>query len=117
MVVAVLLAAGCGGDDSSSRSTGTTDPVPTSTDEDADSALKTLVGRAVRASESEVVIEGQDGEDVTFTVLAEDAQAVDPGHVQSHVGVPGLAFRVSFYERDGERFAIGAEEVSASELG
>jgi len=80
------------------------------------SGLPSVDGRAVAASNEEITIRTSDGER-KFQVRDEDVSAIDPVHIQSHVGVATLGFRIYYRNINGQDYAISVEEIKASTLG
>lgn len=78
--------------------------------------LRSIDGRAVSASDTELVLRTADGER-TFQIKPEDVAGVAPGHYSSHVGIPTLGFRVYFRTEDDVEYAVSAEEIAGSDLG
>lgn len=86
---------------------------PTETEE---TSLQQIDGRAVSATDIELVLRTADGER-TFQIAEEDVQAIDPSHFSSHANVADLGFRV-FYRTEGTlEYAISVEEIPGSSLG
>lgn len=113
VIVALILPAtvACGGGDDGGA--------PESTPEAAQggtSALLTMDGRGVSATNEELVLETPGGQ-WTFKIRPEDLAAVDVEHYNSHVGVPDIAFRVFFVTQDGVDYAVSVEHIEASTLG
>lgn len=78
--------------------------------------LQQIDGRAVSATDTELVLRTADGER-TFQIAEEDVRAIDPTHYNSHAGIADLGFRV-FYRTEGTlEYAISVEEIPGSALG
>ena len=92
-----------------------TDAEPNS-ETDEGTGLQQVVGRGVSADDTALVLRTADGEK-TFQIRAEDLQAVDPEHFNSHVGVDSLGYRIYFISEGGVDYAVSVEEVDGSELG
>src|SRR5688572_8979888 len=93
-----LGAAGCGGD-SDSGGDGDAPAKDDATSQEAEPeapVIKTIVAKPLDAEEDLLVMQGPDGQEMTFKVRPEDARAVDPTHVASHVGIPNLAFEITY---------------------
>lgn len=81
-----------------------------------DDGLRAIDGRAVKASDTELVLRTADGER-TFQIKPDDKAGVDPGHYNSHVGIPTLGFRIYFRPEGDVDYAVSAEEIKGSGLG
>lgn len=115
VLATVLIIAGCGGGSDDSKSSG--DAKSTGADKSVGSdGLRQVDGRAVSANDAEVVLRTADGER-TFKVKPEDVGGVGPEHVQSHVGIPTLGFRIYYRTESDVEYAVSAEEIPASGLG
>lgn len=104
-LLAILLAA-CGSGGEKPSAPAKADP----------SAIQQVDGRAVSATEAQLVLRTADRER-TFQIQPEDLAAVDPGHFSSHVGIPTLGFRIFFRSEGGVEYAVSAEEIAGSGLG
>jgi len=122
LVTTVLLFAACGSDsDTKGTSGGGSSETKTEQADDGsvavgDDGLRSIDGRAVKANETELVLRLADGER-TFKIKPEDVAGVDPGHFNSHVGIPTLGFRVYFRPEGDTDYAVSAEEIKGSDLG
>ncbi|MFP5451402.1 MAG: hypothetical protein ACLGG9_06575 [Thermoleophilia bacterium] len=103
----IAVAAGCGG--------GSADAEPQDASQ-ATGSLVTVDGRAVSATDQELVLRTADGER-TFQIREDDLQAVDPAHFESHVGVATLGFRIHYVSEGGIDYAVSTEEIKGSTLG
>jgi len=83
---------------------------------EAPSSLQQVDGRAVSASETELVLRTADTE-YTFAIKSEDVEAVDPAHITSHIGVETLGFRVFYRNEGGVDYVVSVEEIKGSTLG
>lgn len=73
-------------------------------------------GRAVSASNSELLLRTADGE-MTFSIREEDVRAIDPEHIQSHAGIESIGFKVFYRTIDGVNYVVSVEEIDGSTLG
>lgn len=80
------------------------------------SGLQQVEGRAVSASDTELVLRTADSE-YTFSIKPEDLAAVDPGHINSHIGVETLGFRVFYRNEGGVDYVVSVQEIKGSTLG
>jgi hypothetical protein len=80
------------------------------------SSLQQVDGRAISATEQELVLRTADQE-YTFQIRPEDVAAIDPGHIQSHSGVESIGFRVFYRNIDGVDYVVSVEEIDGSTLG
>lgn len=78
--------------------------------------LEQVEGRAVSASDTELVLRTADLE-YTFSIKPEDLEAVDPEHINSHIGVETLGFRVFFRNESGIDYVVSVQEIKGSTLG
>jgi hypothetical protein len=115
LLIALMLPliVACGGGDDGADAAGTAAAEAAG---GASSALLTMDGRAVSATDEEVVLETASGQ-WTFKIRPEDLAAVDVEHIDSHVGVPDEAFRVFYVTQDGVDYAVSVEHIDASTLG
>lgn len=92
-------------------------PTQTSeTEAGAPSPLIEVEGRAVSATDSELIFRTIDSE-LTFQIREEDVRAIDPKHIQSHLGVKSIGFRAFYRNIDGVDYVVSIEEIDGSTLG
>lgn len=106
----VPILAGCGGGDSASTT------ATAALEGAATSALLTMDGRGVSASNEEIVLRTPGGE-WTFKVRPEDVVAVDPDHFNSHIGVDTIGYRIFYVTENGVDYAVSVEEIDGTTLG
>ena len=82
----------------------------------ASAGIPSIDGRGVSVTDSELVLRTADG-DRTFAIRAEDVNAVGPEHIESHLGIESIGFKVYFITEDGVDYAVSVEEVDGSALG
>jgi len=82
----------------------------------ASATMKQMDGRGVSATDEELILSTPGGE-WTFKIRPEDVAAVDPEHINSHVGVPDIGFRVFYITQDGVDYVVSVEHIDASTLG
>jgi hypothetical protein len=80
------------------------------------SGLQQVEGRAVSASDTELVLRTADSE-YTFSIKPEDLAAIDPAHINSHIGVETLGFRVFYRNEGGVDYVVSVQEIKGSTLG
>ena len=107
-----LILSGC--------ATGSVTPEPTadqSQEETSEaSSLTEVLGRALSANETELVLRTESGE-MTFSIREEDVRAIDPEHIQSHAGIESIGFKVFYRNIDGIDYVVSVEEIDGSTLG
>ena len=91
-------------------------PVETPQEQNTGSSLMEVEGRAVSASNSELLLRTADGE-MTFSIREEDVRAIDPEHIQSHAGIESIGFKVFYRTIDGVNYVVSVEEIDGSTLG
>lgn len=106
----VLVLSACGGSGGGDSSTAAAEGAG------AAATMKQMDGRGVSASDQELVLSTPGGE-WTFKIRPEDVAAIDPEHVNSHIGVPDVGFRVFYITQDGVDYAVSVEHIDASTLG
>lgn len=125
MTVGVLLLGGCQSPspeaDAPVLTSSESAPAPASSEEppaaeEPVSALIELEGRAVSASDTELVLRTAAGEQ-TFQIRNEDLRAIDPDHIRSHLGIASIGFRVFSRNIDGVDYVVSIEEIDGSTLG
>ena len=104
LAAGVLILTGCGGSS------------PAASPSASASGITQLDGRAVSVDSKELVMRTADGER-TFAIKPEDESAVGPEHIQSHMGIDTLGFRVYYVSKDGKDYAVSVEEIKGSTLG
>ncbi len=82
----------------------------------ATSALLTMDGRGVSATNEAIVLRTPGGE-WTFKIRPEDVVAVDPDHFNSHIGVDTIGYRVFYVTEGGVDYAVSIEEIDGPTLG
>lgn len=90
-------------------------------EEPSEAVEETLViqqvdGRPVSASGTELILRTAD-EQLTFQIRPEDLEAIDPAHINSHVGVETLGFRAYYMTEAGIDYVVSVEEINGSTLG
>jgi hypothetical protein len=117
-LLALALVAACAGfaacgDDEAPPDTEVIVPEQTAAPESSDAtALPSADGILVRVTQRRIALRTIEG-DAVFFVAAADRPALGIEHMQSHMGVPSIGFRI-YYERRGEKyFARAAEEIPA----
>ena len=80
------------------------------------SSLTEVLGRAVSASDTELILRTESGE-MTFAIREEDVRAIDPEHIQSHAGIESIGFKVFYRNIDGVDYVVSVEEIDGSTLG
>lgn len=90
--------------------------VEESPEEDASGGLVEVQGRAISASDTELILRTADGE-LTFQIREEDVRAIDPEHIQSHAGIESIGFKVFYRNIDGVDYVVSVEEIDGSTLG
>jgi hypothetical protein len=107
-----LMLSGCG------ASSVTPEPTADQSQEETSeaSALTEILGRAVSASDTELILRTESGE-MTFAIREEDVRAIDPEHIQSHAGIESIGFKVFYRNIDGVDYVVSVEEIDGSTLG
>lgn len=115
-LIAVFLT-GCAGSEPDAGSAPAASPGQTSESEaSAPSPLIEVEGRAVSATDTELILRTIDAE-LTFKIREEDLRAIDPDHIQSHLGVASIGFRAFYRNIDGVDYVVSIEEIDGSNLG
>ena len=91
-------------------------PEQTQTEQEAPSALVEIQGRAISATDEQLVLRTADGE-MTFAIREEDVRAIDPKHIQSHAGIESIGFKVFYRNIEGVDYVVSVEEIDGSTLG
>lgn len=84
--------------------------------EEPASTLMEVEGRAVSASDTELVLRTADSE-LTFQIREEDVRAIDPEHIRSHLGIASIGFRAFYRNIDGVDYVVSIEEIDGTTLG
>lgn len=95
---------------------GCSTPPPEDPASSSEQGLRSVDGRGVSASETELVLRTADG-DQAFQIREQDVQAVDPAHFSSHIGIESLGFRVYFVSEGNATYAVSVEEIDGATLG
>jgi hypothetical protein len=85
-------------------------------EEDTSGGLVEVQGRAISASNTELILRTADAE-LTFQIREEDVRAIDPEHIQSHSGIQSIGFKVFYRNIDGVDYVVSVEEIDGSTLG
>lgn len=110
-----LVLSGCAAQSADPESAAT--PAPEQTQQEAaPSPLIEVEGRAVSASDTELILRTIDSE-MTFQIREEDVRAIDPEHITSHLGVESIGFRAFYRNIDGVDYVVSIEEIDGSTLG
>ena len=91
-------------------------PEQTQTEQEAPSELVEIQGRAISATNEQLVLRTADG-DMTFAIREEDVRAIDPKHIQSHAGIESIGFKVFYRNIEGVDYVVSVEEIDGSTLG
>ncbi|NQU37826.1 MAG: hypothetical protein HQ526_09575 [Actinobacteria bacterium] len=100
-----LLLSGCGAEGAS----------PAASSASA-SGLASVDGRAEKVNSKEIVLRTVNGTQ-TFKIRPEDEAGVGPEHVESHMGIPSIGFKVYYVTDNGVDYAVSAEEIKGDTLG
>jgi hypothetical protein len=90
--------------------------VEESPEEETSVGLIEVQGRAISASDTELILRTADAE-LTFQIREEDVRAIDPEHIQSHAGIESIGFKVFYRNIDGVDYVVSVEEIDGSTLG
>lgn len=80
------------------------------------SGLASVDGRAEKVNSKELVLRTANGTK-TFKIRPEDEAAVGPEHVESHMGIATIGFKVYYVTENGVDYAVSVEEIKGDTLG